>query len=104
MRTNKIKDNESDTKLFRAAGTAVHQKIVRFLDSVKRRVFGEYRAALGFNESLLRLAISEAEAIAWQTGYPHLVFPQLAVEKAQDAVRWQFRQSSRLRSQDGMGS
>ena len=38
---------------------------------------------------MLRLALNEAEAIAWQTEYPHLIFPTLAQEKAEEVAAWQ---------------
>ena len=41
---------------------------------------------------MLRLALTEAEALAWQTDFPHLFFPALAAEKAQAAVAWHQRQ------------
>jgi len=41
---------------------------------------------------MLRLALNEAEALAWQTDYPHLVFPTLAMEKAQGLAAWNQRQ------------
>jgi hypothetical protein len=42
--------------------------------------------------NVLRLALNEAEALAWQTAHPHLFFPALAAEKAQTAVKWHQRQ------------
>jgi len=33
-------------------------------------------------------ALNEAEAAAWQTMFPHLVFPALATEKVQAAIAW----------------
>ena len=39
-----------------------------------------------------RLALTEAEALAWQTPYPHLFFPLLAEEKAALANQWSARQ------------
>src|SRR5881394_1292647 len=41
---------------------------------------------------LLRQALNEAEAIAWQTGFPQLVFPLLALEKARAVATWESRQ------------
>jgi hypothetical protein len=38
------------------------------------------------------LALNEAEALAWETEYPYLVFPTLAAEKAQAVAKWQVRQ------------
>ena len=34
------------------------------------------------NNSILHLALNEAEALAWQNGFPELIFPTLALEKA----------------------
>ena len=51
----------------------------------------------GEHGRLLRLALTEAEALAWQTEFPHLVFPELAREKAHAAILWHQRQRS-LRS------
>lgn len=48
---------------------------------------------------LFRLALNEAEAIAWQTGFPHLVFPALAWEKALALAAWHARQQSIRRNQ-----
>jgi hypothetical protein len=42
---------------------------------------------------MLRLAFDEAEALAWQTGFPHLWFPVLAQEKAESIARWDWRQN-----------
>jgi hypothetical protein len=41
---------------------------------------------------MLRLALNEAEALAWQTLYPHLVFPDLAAEKVRGVAAWNSRQ------------
>jgi hypothetical protein len=43
-------------------------------------------------EQLVRLALNEAEALARQTWYPHLVFPDLAAEKIQAVAAWENRQ------------
>ena len=51
---------------------------------------------------LLRQALNEAEAIAWQTGFPQLVFPSLALEKARAVATWENRQQAmRQRSSRG---
>ena len=47
----------------------------------KNRICAEFRQSLGQHKDLLRRAIKEAEVLAWQTPYPHLVFPELATEK-----------------------
>jgi hypothetical protein len=60
----------------------------------KDTILDEFREKLGADRQLLRLALNEAEALAWQTGYPHLVFPTLATEKAQAVATWHARQES----------
>jgi hypothetical protein len=64
------------------------------LARVKEAIFDESRQMLRANEQLLRLTLNEAEALAWQTAYPHLVFPTLATEKVQAVARWEKRQRS----------
>jgi hypothetical protein len=62
------------------------------LARARETVLNEYAHLAGEHARLLRLALNEAEALAWQTDYPHLFFPTLAVEKAQIAVSWHERQ------------
>lgn len=62
------------------------------LAETKRRVLRDYSEAVGEHTSLLRLALNEAEALAWDTGYPHLFFPTLALEKAESTVQWHRQQ------------
>lgn len=64
----------------------------RALKRVREKVLNEYAHLAGEHARLLRLALNEAEALAWQTEYPHLFFPTLAVEKAQATVSWHQRQ------------
>jgi hypothetical protein len=78
--------------------------IAGFLEAGKHEIFAEYEEALGDNYQLLRLALNEADALAWQTGFPHLVFPVLAAEKAQDAARWRLRQQNLLRTDEPLAA
>ena len=48
---------------------------------------------------LFRLALNEAEALAWQTGFPHLFFPALAREKALALAAWHSRQQAIRRAE-----
>ena len=68
------------------------RKLVAQLDQIKNSILADFRAMLGGQEQMLRLALNEAEALAWQTDYPHLVFPTLAMEKAQGLAAWNARQ------------
>jgi len=59
---------------------------------VRETVFAEAPPALREQRHALRLALNEAEALAWQTMFPHLVFPVLALEKVQAVMTWNARQ------------
>lgn len=61
---------------------------------VREGLFAEWREMLATQERVLRLALNEAEALAWQTEMPHLVFPALAEEKVRALARWNVRQRS----------
>jgi uncharacterized membrane protein YkgB len=56
------------------------------MEVVRANVLSEYRVGFEQADHLIELAIEEAEALAWQTGYPELVFPELAVEKARQVA------------------
>jgi len=64
------------------------------IERTKSAILAEYRELLESHQRLLHLALNEAEALAWQTDYPHFVFPVLAAEKAQALVAWHARQQS----------
>ena len=70
------------------------RKLVEQLDQTKDAILSDFRTLIRGQEHMLRLAINEAEALAWQTEYPHLIFPTLALEKAQDLAAWTSRQRS----------
>jgi hypothetical protein len=59
---------------------------------VKAAVVHEYGNVVAEHAKILRLALNEAEALAWQTEFPHLFFPTLAMEKATSTVQWHKRQ------------
>jgi hypothetical protein len=59
---------------------------------VKRALAREFGTAISGQNQMLNSALNEAEAISWQTAYPHLVFPTLAEEKAFEVSRWAARQ------------
>jgi hypothetical protein len=67
---------------------AIRQAVIRSKESV----LNEYISEAGEHARVLRLALNEAEAISWQSDYPHLLFPALATEKAQAAVSWHRQQ------------
>ena len=65
---------------------------LQLVRQAKKVLFEQLKAGSPIPAHLLHLALTEAEALAWQTPIPHLVFPVLAVEKAQTAIQWHVRQ------------
>lgn len=73
---------------FGNACRATCQKVLAQIENAKAAIFAESLAVLKGHERILKLVLNEAEALAWQTVYPHLVFPDLAVEKIQSVADW----------------
>jgi len=93
---NQISNNENrgNGGLFRNACGSCCRKIRAQIAGVKEAIFTEYSHAFSAPERLVRLALNEAEAAAWQTKHPHLFFPALAVEKVRAVAAWNARQES----------
>ena len=70
------------------------RKIVAHIRKAKDAIFAEARGTVDTHERMLQLALNEAEALAWQTEYPHLVFPALAAEKVHAVADWNRHQRS----------
>ena len=70
------------------------RKILTQIRKAKAAILAEARGSLETHERMLHLALNEAEALAWQTGYPHLVFPALAAEKVHVVADWNRHQRS----------
>jgi hypothetical protein len=64
------------------------------IEQVRNKIASEFQEMLALHGQAFQLALNEAEALAWQTDYPHLLFPALALEKVQAAAAWQTRQQS----------
>jgi len=89
---NEIEENVGGT--FGNACLASCQKVLAQIKDAKAAIFAESLAALKGHERILKLALNEAEALARQTVYPHLVFPDIATEKIQRVADWNRRQRS----------
>jgi hypothetical protein len=87
---------ENKTRLNRFATKCISscKKLVEQIKKAKEAIQAEYQGSVRAHEQLLHLALNEAEALAWETSYPHLVFPMLAREKAQAVVNWEAHQRS----------
>jgi len=88
------KMNTSINQTFADACAVSCQKLITQIKKAKDAVLTEFRGTLGVPERLLQLALNEAEALAWETEFPHLVFPVLATEKAEAVAAWEARQRS----------
>jgi len=75
--------NDSDRTRISAACHGACQKVLAQLQAAKSAILAEAQAALKVPETCLRLALYEAETLSWQTLYPQLTFPVLAMEKIQ---------------------
>jgi len=73
------------------------KKLLAEVEKMKNKIANEFQETFKSHEHLLQLALNEAEALARQTAYPHLLFPSLAVEKVQAVEAWTTRQHSLYR-------
>src|SRR5438105_2354731 len=94
MKTNHETKAKAGARKFTNACLGSCRRILGQIKKVKDSIFAESREALSSQEQLLRLTLNEAEALAFQTTYPHLVFPTLAGEKVQAIVAWKDHQQT----------
>ncbi|HSY18580.1 MAG TPA: hypothetical protein VK815_09615 [Candidatus Acidoferrales bacterium] len=92
-------NNTTAAKTFTAACLGACEKIAAQITDAKDNLVAEFRGRFQNHESWLDLVLFQADALAQQTKYPHLVFPLLAAEKLQAATQWQLRQQSMLKLQ-----
>jgi hypothetical protein len=89
---------------FARACVACGQKVLEQISRAKAAILAQAANELKVQRHALQLAVNEAEALAWQTLYPHLVFPALAVEKVQAVAAWTARQRALLRHAPSPGN
>lgn len=70
------------------------KKLLAQIEEVKAAVLSEFRGRLEEHDRMVELAVNEAEALAWETGFPQLLFPDLAIEKAHAVAGWHERQQA----------
>lgn len=101
MKTNQTFENNSSVKQasFSSVCLASCRKLVTRIEQAKNNLVAEFRDTFAAHEQLLNQAIGEAEALAWQTPYPHLFFATLATEKVQAAAAWSAHQQHVKRNQ-----
>jgi len=79
----------------------LRQDALEAIAKVRALVEREFSILRQREPRLLRQALNEAEAIAWQTGFPQLVFPSLALEKARAVATWESRQRTMRQQPSG---
>ena len=95
MNTKQINSGSGNTNrknTFTGACLDSCKKALARINQVRETILAEAQGTLNVSEQLLRLALNEAEALARQTLYPHLVFPALAAEKVRNVAQWNKRQ------------
>ena len=60
----------------------------------RAKIEREFSVLIEQQPRLVHLALNEAEALAWESGFPELVFPLLAQEKAGQVASWHEHQKS----------
>jgi hypothetical protein len=74
--------------------TLQYQNAAHEIGAVRATIERDFSDLIEQQPRLLRLALNEAEALAWQSGFPELIFPILAQEKAVKVAIWHQRQQS----------
>ena len=95
MTTNETKRYANKAGLvssFKQACLKSCDKVIDRIKETKAAILAEARGNAQASDLMLRMAVAEAEAIAWQTPVPHLIFPTLAMERVQAASNWSARQ------------
>ena len=80
----------------RSFTNACRKLVQGLISKVRSKVVAEFRGRVQEQDELLQRALSEAEALAWESGYPQLFFPTLALEKAQAVANWRTHQRAVL--------
>ena len=70
------------------------RELLRQMEEVKGSLWRDFGGISEAQRHLLHLALNEAEALAWQTPFPDLLFPVLAEEKAVALKQWAAHQQA----------
>ena len=92
MNANRGANENNGTSKFAVACVEQCRKFAALLTEAKESLIAEFKDTYEIHERLLHQVINEAEALACETEYPHLVFPALALEKVRVAASWHERQ------------
>lgn len=67
---------------------ASSQKLIVGIERAKQDLAARFEDQSEVPQRLFQVAMNEAEALAWETEYPQLVFPTLAEEKIAAISHW----------------
>jgi hypothetical protein len=98
MNANETDENLSSEQTIANRCLQSCKKLLAGIEQVKNKIAGEFRELVEANHKSFQLALNEAEALAWQTEYPQLLFPALALEKIQAVATRRARQEALRRS------
>ena len=88
MKASTSPNGGTDRKTFTSACLGSCKALVARLSRVRDSLLDEARQTLRVQDQMLRLALNEAEALAWETRFPQLVFADLAAEKIDALATW----------------
>ena len=91
MNTNAVYNNESRSGLV-AVCLKSCRKMLEGINRTRVALVEEAGATSSELKNAMESALNEAEALAFQTPFPHLFFPTLAEEKVASARQWAGRQ------------
>jgi hypothetical protein len=94
MKNTETTKSNGTVKNLSAACVASCRKLVAQIAEAKENLLAEFRHTFSAPERLIRLALNEAEAAAWETDFPQLFFPTLAQEKIQAVATWSAHQQT----------
>ena len=77
------------------------KKLVARLRKYKTSLLREFGQNAFNQQHLVQLALNEAEALAYDSGFPLLTFPLLAREKAEAVSAWRLQQQTVRRTSFG---
>ena len=80
--------DKSLVKIVPDSWVASGEKLVIGIERAKQHLIAQFKDQLELPQRLFQVALNEAEALAWQTEYPQLVFPTLAEEKVAAITAW----------------
>ncbi|HTV40615.1 MAG TPA: hypothetical protein VMF08_08570 [Candidatus Sulfotelmatobacter sp.] len=80
--------DKSVVKIVPDSWVASGQKFIIGIERAKQNLIAQFKDHLELPQRLFQVALNEAEALAWDTEYPQLVFPTLAEEKIAAISAW----------------